>query len=370
MEPDVVVDSQFSKKEQVKQFILRELRSGNYGDGSLFPSENTLVRQLGICKNTVREAFSALVNAGLLERVRGRGTFVRCGAAASVVHEVRLLIGDFSGRREQDPFIGGILTGLHRTLDQYGWTVRTHEITHHERYATETAALLKDMTPGQCLLVAGLDCSLRLSELARAAGVHLVAIGRPEDSTVPFVHGDNRALTRAVVRDLVARGHKSIAFADHRATHAVSFDERRAGFLEEMSAQGLVPDARLLVEYQKHGTIAAAGREIWNRIRAVGVDFSAVIVYGDWAAQGLAEQIAAAGVKIPDDLSVYLLGAAPVFTADTIFNRGYFTGAESMGSMAGGLLLRLDAGQKTENIILSPRLFSGNSVRTLPAISA
>lgn len=365
MSPEAIADNPSSKKEQVRQFLLRELRSGNYLDGSLFPSENALARRLGICKNTVREAFSALVNAGLLERVRGRGTFVRRGAAAAVVRGVRLLIGDFSGRRERDPFIGGILAGLHHTLDPQGWTVRTHGVAHRGRYEAEAAAVLGEMTPGECLLVAGLDCPLWLSDQARAAGVHLAAVGRPEDPAVPFVHGDNRALARAVVRDLVARGHRSIVFADHRSTHAVSFDERREGFLEEMGAQGLVPDARLLVEYQEHGTITAAGREIWGRVRALGVDFSAVMVYGDWAAMGLAERIVADGVKIPDDLSVYLLGCAPVFTADTIFNRGYFTGAESMGSMAGGLFLRLEAGQAPESVVLPPCLFPGNSVRTL-----
>ena len=65
-----------SKKDQVRNYLIQELNSGKYPPGSLFLSENVLFRELGICKNTVREALSSLVSDGLLERVRGKGTFV------------------------------------------------------------------------------------------------------------------------------------------------------------------------------------------------------------------------------------------------------------------------------------------------------
>ena len=65
-----------SKKDQVRNYLIQELNSGKYPPGSMFLSENMLFRELGICKNTVREALSSLVSEGLLERVRGKGTFV------------------------------------------------------------------------------------------------------------------------------------------------------------------------------------------------------------------------------------------------------------------------------------------------------
>ena len=47
-----------SKKDQVRNYLIQELNSGKYPPGSLFLSENVLFRELGICKNTLREALS------------------------------------------------------------------------------------------------------------------------------------------------------------------------------------------------------------------------------------------------------------------------------------------------------------------------
>jgi len=57
--------------------LLRELAEmPNYQKGELFPNEVDIARQLGISRNTVRQAISKLVIEGLLERKKGVGTKV------------------------------------------------------------------------------------------------------------------------------------------------------------------------------------------------------------------------------------------------------------------------------------------------------
>lgn len=51
--------------------------SGEWPVGSRIPPEPELVRELGVGRNTVREAVRALVHAGLLEARQGDGTYVR-----------------------------------------------------------------------------------------------------------------------------------------------------------------------------------------------------------------------------------------------------------------------------------------------------
>ena len=63
--------SELSKKDQVRNYLIQELQSGKYPKGSVFLSENTLIQRLGICKNTVREAYSSLVSDGLLDNIPG-----------------------------------------------------------------------------------------------------------------------------------------------------------------------------------------------------------------------------------------------------------------------------------------------------------
>jgi GntR family transcriptional regulator len=55
--------------------LLRELiASDEYKNGKLLPNEVNLARQLGISRNTVRQATNKLVYEGLLVRKKGVGT--------------------------------------------------------------------------------------------------------------------------------------------------------------------------------------------------------------------------------------------------------------------------------------------------------
>lgn len=54
-------------------------------DGDPFPSEQELAREFGVARMTVRQALAGLQRDGRLERVPGRGTFVRAAAAVRPV---------------------------------------------------------------------------------------------------------------------------------------------------------------------------------------------------------------------------------------------------------------------------------------------
>jgi GntR family transcriptional regulator len=55
--------------------------AGHWPAGEAIPPESELARQAGVALGTARQALSALVTEGLLERVHGRGTFVTRGLA-------------------------------------------------------------------------------------------------------------------------------------------------------------------------------------------------------------------------------------------------------------------------------------------------
>jgi GntR family transcriptional regulator len=62
-----------------QQFILvleRKIASGEWPPGSAIPTEMALIKEYGISRTTVREAFNAMVQEGKIVRQRGRGTFV------------------------------------------------------------------------------------------------------------------------------------------------------------------------------------------------------------------------------------------------------------------------------------------------------
>jgi DNA-binding FadR family transcriptional regulator len=69
---------------QVAGQLERLITSGRWPVGTRIPAENKLVSQLGVSRNTVREALRSLVHTGLLEARVGDGTYVRATSELEV----------------------------------------------------------------------------------------------------------------------------------------------------------------------------------------------------------------------------------------------------------------------------------------------
>ncbi|KOG28161.1 FCD domain-containing protein [Streptomyces wedmorensis] len=76
--------------DSVVDQLRTQLTDGEWTVGDRIPTEHELAQQLGVGRNTVREAVRVLVHAGLLESRQGNGTFVRSTAdPAAVLRGVR-----------------------------------------------------------------------------------------------------------------------------------------------------------------------------------------------------------------------------------------------------------------------------------------
>jgi DNA-binding FadR family transcriptional regulator len=62
--------------EQVADQLRRRITAGEFAIGDLIPTEAELTRELGVSRNSVREALRSLVHAGLLKSRAGYGTVV------------------------------------------------------------------------------------------------------------------------------------------------------------------------------------------------------------------------------------------------------------------------------------------------------
>lgn len=62
--------------QQIKDRIVDAIETGEWPPGRKIPSENELVRELGVARMTVHRALRELAQEGRLERVAGVGTFV------------------------------------------------------------------------------------------------------------------------------------------------------------------------------------------------------------------------------------------------------------------------------------------------------
>ncbi|MDJ1137733.1 FadR/GntR family transcriptional regulator [Streptomyces iconiensis] len=73
--------------DQVIAALRHQIASGEWPVGSRIPTESALVEQLGVARNTVREAVRALAHNGLLDIRQGSGTYVLATSElAGVMH--------------------------------------------------------------------------------------------------------------------------------------------------------------------------------------------------------------------------------------------------------------------------------------------
>lgn len=99
--------------------ILRgQVLSGELAPGDLIPAESELVATYGVSRITVRAALDQLVHDGLIDRQRGRGSFVK----APVVHDTRACMVSFTDQmlgagRDPGTRIARVERGLARDLD-------------------------------------------------------------------------------------------------------------------------------------------------------------------------------------------------------------------------------------------------------------
>lgn len=76
-----------TRREPLYKMVRDDLRSqidrGRYGDGDLIPPEQALCDLYGASRITVRRAVTELATEGLLEKIPGKGTFVRASVFSS-----------------------------------------------------------------------------------------------------------------------------------------------------------------------------------------------------------------------------------------------------------------------------------------------
>ncbi|GAA3393012.1 FadR/GntR family transcriptional regulator [Cryptosporangium minutisporangium] len=91
------VDRPRGLSDQVIATLRAQITSGAWPVGSRIPTEPELVAQLGVARNTVREAIRALAHNGLLDIRQGSGTYVVATSELAGVMRRR-----FAAARKQD----------------------------------------------------------------------------------------------------------------------------------------------------------------------------------------------------------------------------------------------------------------------------
>lgn len=305
------------KYRQVQELIRGGIASGSLARGSegKLPSEHDMARQFGVAYMTVRAGVNALVQEGLVRRIHGKGTFVmppprkggagapgEAGTLALVVPSLPTLwnvaglyyfpaiVQGFSAEATRLGFEPAVVGGA---KDAFGAAGAGGD------FATRLSGVA-------CLMVTRDDVAA-LEGLRDRGGVPVVGINAyPGRRAISHVASDQAGGMADAVTMLAQKGHRRIAFLPGPRGN-LGAAERLKGFRRTIADLGLEMLALLDAEGADYTDTSGALRT--RQLLASPNSLpTAIIAAGDLIAAGALQAIRAAGLRVPEDISVVGFG--------------------------------------------------------------
>jgi LacI family transcriptional regulator len=237
------------------------------------------------------------------------------------------------------------LRGVSRTLAAAGYQLILLDVERAEqgREFFRTVAVRGRVDGVLSISLMPTDAEIRRLQ---AEDVPIVLLDRAHPA-LPAITIDDVEGGRMATEHLLALGHRRIAFLGDEETNMFGFDSsalRRQGYEAAMESAGAAVDPDWIVR-RPHGRRAA--REAAVRLLAQEPRPTAVFASSDVQAIGVMEAAQAAGVPVPEQLSV--IGFDNVEAAGYTGLTTVAQPLEEIGALGAGLLLRALSGEAVES---------------------
>jgi DNA-binding LacI/PurR family transcriptional regulator len=301
--------------EQTKQWLRKQIADGVFKPARALPPEAQLAGAMGVSPMTMRRALIELTREGLLQRVRGKGTFVRSSfAPKGRVHRIGVgLVIPFSKSNPGCAFYQKLVYALHIACEDNGVFL----------------ALRQAMEPHESFV-----CSLEADKSLRALIVMDVGDQKLlrlfQDMSKPVVLLDNvqpqqgpqfdeinclgeQGMLQAV-NSLIELGHRDIGFIQSLQSNAI-MDQRQHGYEKALRLHGIAVREDFLF---KVPVCHDGGYRCMQAIMASKNIPTAIACVSDDVAVGVMTAALEAGLKLPRDLSVVGFGDLGEFTSPAL----------------------------------------------------
>jgi len=300
---------------QIKRELEVRMLSGEFQVGSQIPTEHALCDLFGVSRITARKALQMLHSDGVINRVRGRGSFVENlpkgvpgMANAQVATEVGVVthVTTLEGTEESDSWGLRILRSMESRLLDSGFHLAPVPYTNSAADSTEQILQRIDSQRGRFagLVLFGWQHSDSLLSQLDSRGIRWVTINKSNRiQTSNFVAVDNYGGGCQIGQIFASNRYSpAMIYGPHIET-AISVCEKAFGFLH-----GFVHGGQCLscVELLTTSNVEPGPEEIAElRARLLAQDRPrAVFCQGDILASNVLKIASELGLSVPDDLAV------------------------------------------------------------------
>jgi GntR family transcriptional regulator of arabinose operon len=247
----------YMKKEPLYKGIQKDIENkiadGTYPPGFRLMPENDMTDFYGVSRITVRNAMDHLTRANLVERIRGKGTFV-IGKEEGEKKEMH----SFKGKKISlivpnldDPHTIKMFKGIYGEAEKKDYAITVYQ-THHDQGIEEKAISqsLKDNVDG--LIIYPVQNEIYNEEIIKLAlgRFPAVLIDRSlEGININSVVTENEVSSFTATRHLLEKGHRNIGFISPDLNLALTLKERYRGYVRAHEEMGLDLNGQNLYSY-------------------------------------------------------------------------------------------------------------------------
>lgn len=353
-----------SKYQSVADVLRREIAEGRYPLESALPTEAELSKRFGVSRQTVRQAVELLVNDGLIYRRQGSGTYVtnrpRRRVGEQVVGVITTYITDY--------IFPSIVRGVESVLSA-SECVMTLSATYN-RLDQERALLERVLqSPVDGLIIEGTKTAL--------PNPNLDLYQRLREHNIPFVvlHGcypqlgeavsitmDDRQGGRMAVETLLQNG--SARLGGIFKSDDIQGHHRYQGFTEALQARGATVNDEdvcwFATENRRSFLREAAGKAL---LQKAGGALDGYVCYNDEIAMLLLDELAALGLRVPEDVSVISFDNSAYSAVCHPRLTTLAHAKEEFGKQAALTLLRMMQGKPGHSLCMPWSLVERDSIR-------
>lgn len=291
--------------EQIYEQLKYDILSGKYKAGHQLPPEIEFSSELGVSRNTVRQAIMSLAREGLVTRAKGRGSFVtqKAHAKSKAIRKHRVSSGQYilvvQPRFRIDhilhPFYCSAISEIETVLAVEGYELA---------YATvDSNTPIEDMVKrvnARGIIMAGVsdrEVALRLCQCGiPVVSAHEVFPGLP----ISCVSIDNVIGGYLAASYLIENGHQRLAFILNSSYDKVFIDRHRgyAMALEHYKIDYCAHIVKTGEPYEREAY------EAMKELISKGAEIDSVVASSDVVALGVMDALFESGFTVPHDVSV------------------------------------------------------------------
>jgi len=347
---------------QLAEYLRHEISAGRFQPDDRLPSLNDLKEQFGANQHTVERAHALLENDGLIRREPGRGVFVNHPAPRKVTGSVGFL-APYNMQPEQNiAYWGSVIAGMRSAARDHGYHLLIiDDGSAFDSWEKIDGAVLcdahdpRDPHPGLPQYLQDFPYVALFNEIAEIA----------------CVTSDDFDGTYQLTKHLIQLGHQNIAYLANFNSGLSTFTQRKEGYLKALREAQIKPDPKwmreLLFRKEWEGLpswYSQAGEYYtrrWLEEDWAELECTAIIVQNDDTALGVMDAFEAAGMQVPNDVSVVgydgivAQGAPSLTTMEVPLQE---IGRQAMTSLLDWVK---DPAQAPQNVCLPVRLIEGQT---------